>query len=296
MEFLVIAALFLVSYALIQATYSILRGKNLPPGPTPWPIIGNLNLLGNQPHQSLTKLAKIHGPIMSLKLGQITTLVISSATAAKEVLQKQDLNFSSRYVPEALHAQNHSQYSMAWLPVGTQWRSLRKISNTKIFSSNSLDANQHLRSQKVHELVAYCRKASQSNDSVDIGRAAFRTSMNFLSNTMFSKDLTDPYEDSGKEFREVVGNIMVESGKPNLVDYFPVFKKMDIQGIRRRLSLYFGKLHDIFEEFIKERSGMGRLMQDDVLGVCLRISQENPDELNHSQIKSLFTVSLINLI
>lgn len=141
----------------------------------------------------------------------------------------------------------------------------------------------------MEELIAYCRTASRCNEPVDIGRAGFRTTMNLLSNTIFSKDLTDPYEDSGKEFKELVGNMMVEAGKPNLVDFFPVLKKIDPQGIRRRLSHHFGKAFEIFEELIEERLKMGSLMkQDDVLDVCLKINHDNPDEVNRTHIKSMF--------
>ncbi|XP_076898057.1 7-ethoxycoumarin O-deethylase-like [Bidens hawaiensis] len=290
MELLIILYLLLL-YILIRATFSLLgfhKPKNLPLGPARLPIIGNLHLLGDQPHRSLAKLAEIHGPIMSLKLGRLTTLVISSATAAKHVLQKQDLEFSARHVPDAMHACNHAHHSVAWLPVCTEWRTLRRILNSNIFSNSSLEANQHLRSQKVKELVAYCRKAtSLSNDWVDVGRAAFRTSLNLLSNTFFSIDLADPYEDSGKEFKEVISNIMVEAGKPNLVDFFPMLKKIDPQGVRRRLNRHFGKVLEIFEKLIEERLRMGRLKQDDVLDVCLKLNQDNPNELNHTHIKSL---------
>ncbi|XP_024974215.1 7-ethoxycoumarin O-deethylase-like [Cynara cardunculus var. scolymus] len=291
MEFVVIVLGLCLSCALIQATFSVFRvgkPKNLPPGPTPLPIIGSLHLLGDQPHQSLANLAKTHGPIMFLKLGRITTLVISSAAAAKQVLQKQDLAFSNRHIPDALTAHNHSHDSVVWLPVGTRWRTLRKIFNSNIFSTNSLDANQHLRSQKVQELVAYCRRASQCNDPVDIGRAAFRTTLNLLSNTIFSKDLTDPYEDSGKEFRELIGNVMVEAGKPNLVDFFPVLKKIDPQGIRRRMTRHFGKLLQIFEELIQERLALKSLKHDDVLDVCLKINRDNPDEIDQTHLKGMF--------
>nr|XP_043633901.1 7-ethoxycoumarin O-deethylase-like [Erigeron canadensis] len=289
MEFLTIAIGLLLSYAFIKVVLGIHKPKHLPPGPTPLPIIGSLHLLGDHPHQSLANLAKIHGPVMFLKLGNITTLVISSASAAKEVLQKQDLAFSStRHVPDGLNAHNHSVNSVVWMPINVQWRTLRKIINTNIFSGTSLDASQYLRTKKVQELVTYCQKASQSNDCVDIGRAAFRTSLNLLSNTILSKDLTDPYEDSGKEFKEVYGNIMIEVGKPNLVDFFPVFKKMDPQGIRRRLTSHVGKVLGLFEELINERLGKKNVKQDpDVLDMILKINHENPQDINREHIKSM---------
>ncbi|CAI8593426.1 unnamed protein product [Vicia faba] len=58
---------------------------NLPPGPSPLPIIENLLELGHKPHKSLAKLVEIHGPIMSLKFGQITTIIVSSTDMEKEV-------------------------------------------------------------------------------------------------------------------------------------------------------------------------------------------------------------------
>ncbi|CAK9185438.1 unnamed protein product [Ilex paraguariensis] len=250
MDFLVTVLGILFSFTLIQSLLSLAAGgsknRKLPPGPAPFPIIGNLNKLGDLPHQSLAELAKTHGPIMSLKLGQITTVVISSSVTAKEVLQKQDLAFSNRAIPDAVHASNHHQHSVIWLPVASRWIYLRKIMNSNIFSGNRLDANQHLRRTKVEELISYCRRSSQRGDAVDIGRAAFRTSLNLLSNTIFSKDMTEPLQDTAKEFKDLVWNIMVEVGKPNLVDFFPLLRKIDPQGIRRRLTGYFEKVLKVF--------------------------------------------------
>ncbi|XP_076898197.1 7-ethoxycoumarin O-deethylase-like [Bidens hawaiensis] len=288
MEFILIIASLLLSYILIQVVFGIGNTKNLPPpGPTRLPIIGNLHLLGNQPHRAITKLAEIHGPIMSLKLGQITTLVVSSSTAAKEVLQKQDVSFSGRYPPDAFNACNHAQHSVVWLPPSNDWRTLRRLLNSNIFSHKSLETNQHLRRQKIEELVAYCQKASLSNDYVDIGHAAFRTSLNLLSNTVFSKDLTEPYKDSGSDLKDAIGMCMVEGAKPNLVDFFPVFKMIDPQGIRRRMARHLETLLKAFENLIDERLKMGRIMQNDVLDVCLKFNQDNPNEINHTHIKSL---------
>ncbi|XP_006360236.1 geraniol 8-hydroxylase-like [Solanum tuberosum] len=276
---------FLVRGVLI---FSLRRSKRVAPGPFPLPIIGNLHLLGHKPHISLAQLAKKHGPIMNLKLGQINTVVISSSALAKQVLQKQDLAFSNRFVPDALRACNHSGLSVVWLSVNnSQWRTLRKVMNSHIFSGNKLDANEHVRTKKIQDLINYCHNCSKVGEAVDMGRASFRTSLNLISNTIFSKDLTDPFSDSAKEFKELVWNIMVEVGKPNLVDYFPLLKRIDPQGIRRRLTEYFSKvLHlisGLIDERIKERK-MGNRANVDVLDALLNIS---PDEIDRNHIEHL---------
>ncbi|XP_015065369.1 geraniol 8-hydroxylase-like [Solanum pennellii] len=279
----VLFACFLVRGVLI----SLRRTKRLAPGPFALPIIGNLHLLGHKPHISLTQLAIKHGPIMNLKFGQINTVIISSSVLAREVTQKKDLTFSSRCIPDALRACNHNDFSAIWLPVDAQWRKLRKIMNYHIFSGNRLDANEHLRSKKIQELIDYCGNCSKVGETVNISRATFRTAMNLLSNTFFSIDLTDPFTDSAKEFKELVSNISIEAGKPNVVDFFPFLRKIDPQGVRRRMTKYFTKiLHimsDLIDERLKERS-MGKHANVDVLDALLNIC---PNEIDRNQIEQL---------
>ncbi|XP_047263364.1 geraniol 8-hydroxylase-like [Capsicum annuum] len=149
-------------------------------------------------------------------------------------------------------------FSVSWLSICPQWRSLRKILNSHIFSVSKLDATQHLRYKKIEELVVYCRKSSQMGEAVHVGAAIFRTMLNLLSNALFSKDLADPYENSGKEFMEMVEGIMLELGKPNLVDYFPVLKIVDPLGLRRYNSS-FGKLLKLLDGLINERVELRKL-------------------------------------
>nr|XP_017258817.1 PREDICTED: geraniol 8-hydroxylase-like [Daucus carota subsp. sativus] len=267
--------------------------QQLPPGPNPLPIIGNIHKLGKHPHKSLAKLAQVYGPIMRLKLGRINTIVISSSITARQVLQKQDLAFSSRPVPDAIRACDHFKYSVVWLPVSSTWRSLRKIMSLNLFTTNKLDANQHLRSKKVQELIRYCENCSRNEEVIDIGRAAFQTSLNFLSTTIFSKDMTDPNRDSeAKEFKDLVWNIMLEAGKPNLADYFPVLEWIDLQGIKRRMTSHFEKLIELFNGLLNERLELKRLghadenTSTDVLEELLRLLQAN--EINKIHTLHLF--------
>ncbi|KAF3628551.1 Geraniol 8-hydroxylase [Capsicum annuum] len=265
------------------------RRRKLPPGPFPLPIIGNLHLLGNQPHRSLTKLANFHGPIMRLKLGQTTAVVISSSDMAKQVSQKQDSAFSSRSIPDLVQIDNFHLFSVSWLPASRpQWRNLRKILNSHIFSVNNLDASQHLRYKKIEELVVYCKRSSQMGEAVDIGGAIFRTMLNLLSNTFFSKDLADPYENSSKEIKDLVEGIMLEFGKPNMVDYFPVLKIVDPLGLRRYNSR-FGKLLKLLDGLINERVELRKLkgQKGDVLDGLLTASEQNPQHIDRKHIASI---------
>ena len=121
----------------------------LPPGPKPWPIIGHIHLLGSKPHRSVTELSKAYGPLISLKLGSITTVVISSPDVAKEMFLKHDLAFSSRQIPDAGRIVDHHKFSIVWLPVGPKWRDLRKLLAIQLFTNQQLDASQGLRKKKV---------------------------------------------------------------------------------------------------------------------------------------------------
>ncbi|PHT28282.1 Geraniol 8-hydroxylase [Capsicum baccatum] len=250
---LVYGSIIALSFLCIISKLCSRGTKKLPPGPSPWPIIGNIHLLGAKPHVSLANLAKTYGSIMSLKLGQVTTVVISSSTMAKQVLKYQDQDFTSRFAPDAVQVHNYCKFSVGWLPICPRWRKIRRIMSTYIFSCNRLDANQHLRSQKTKELIAYCDKCSQEGKVVDIGQAAFKTSLNLMSNTLFSKDLADPFSDSKVELKEVIWGILTEIGKPNLVDFFPILKMIDLQGIRRRTTIQVGKLFKLFDALINER-------------------------------------------
>ena len=146
----------------IRVLTSKLASQTLPPGPKPFPIIENFLELSNLPHRDLTKLSKAYGPLMTLKLGSITTIVISSPNLAKEALQKNDQAFSSRTIPDMARVLDRHEFSIGWLPTNSKWKKLRKACAIQIFATQRLDATQALRQTKVQELIDHVNQSCQS--------------------------------------------------------------------------------------------------------------------------------------
>ncbi|CAL0308412.1 unnamed protein product [Lupinus luteus] len=238
----------------------------------------------------MANLAKIHGPIMSLKLGQITTIVMSSPDTAKGVLQTNDQLMSNRKIPDSMKGANHDQYSIPFMSVSPRWRELRKICNGQLFSNKNLDASQELRAKKVGQLFNEIYEYSLKGEAVDVGRLAFKTTINLLSNTIYSQDLIESVSKAG-EFKELVANIMKEVGRPNLADCFPLLKIVDPHGIRRRTGTYFWKLLNIFKclvkERMKQRKESGYRSKRDMLDSLLNNAEENGQEMYKDKIERL---------
>ena len=212
---------------------------------------------------------------------------------AKRVLQTHDQFLSNRTIPEAAAVHNHHHHSMAFMPMTPLWRSLRKICNNQLFANKTIDASQDLRRKKVQELLSDIHQSILIGEAVDIGRAAFKTTINLLSNTIFSRDLVHSSCAAG-QFKELVANITKESGKPNLADYFPALKIVDPQGIRTRNAIYAGKVLDVFHDLINQRRKLtlktGFDTNKDMLETLLNISQENGKEMDKINIEHLMLV------
>ncbi|KAL5715878.1 unspecific monooxygenase [Ranunculus cassubicifolius] len=267
------------------------KRSRLPPGPFPLPILGNLLKLNAKPHISLAELAKIHGPLMTLQLGSITTLVVSSPKMAKEVLQRNDQAFASRTVLDCLQFFDHPKFSIVWIPYSSQWRALRKLFNTGFYLTQSLEAKQELRHKKVEELVAFVEEKCKNKCAVEIGQVAFSTVLNLISNTVFSLDLTHLDSNYAQEFKATVSGTMKEAGKPNLSDFFPILRYIDPQGIRGRMEGHARKLDKIFGELIKQRvesKEMGASETScDFMDAILDFTHEDGSKLSDLAIKAL---------
>ncbi|KAF8686191.1 hypothetical protein HU200_043634 [Digitaria exilis] len=271
--------------------------RRLPPGPIPLPLVGNLLAIGRGiPHRSLARLASRYGPLMSLRLGVVPAVVVSSATAAREILQRHNADLADRPLIDVWLANGHRADSIISLPPHAKWRAMRRLCATELFSTGRLDSLRPLRQQKVEEMLRHV--ASLGERPVAVREPVFTAAMNILTRTMFSVDLDDPASSpagGGRGLHEAVKEATILAATPNVSDFFPAIAAADLQGLRRRMAPLVTDARRVLDELFARRvldREAGESPKNDMLDAVLDKEHEWQHEgsvINRTAIKGLFS-------
>ena len=146
------------------------HGGKLPPGPRPLPVIGNLHQLSGPPHRCFQNLAKKYRPIMSLRLGQVTAVVVSSPEVAELFLKTYDAVFTSRPTIQASEYMLYGSRGMAVSEYGPYWRNVRKLCTLQLLSASKVDSFAAMRRSEVREPVKSLRQSAAAREVVDVSQ------------------------------------------------------------------------------------------------------------------------------
>ncbi|XP_024927741.3 probable (S)-N-methylcoclaurine 3'-hydroxylase isozyme 2 [Ziziphus jujuba] len=232
---------------------------NIPPGPTPWPIVGNLVQMGKKTHSHITfaHFAKAYGPLISLREGTRLAVVASSPAAATEILKTHDRQFSFRFIPDKSSDSNPDPFSMAslvWAPeCSGQWKVLRSLCRSELFSPKAIDSQANLRRTKLGEMVNFLE--CKEGQVVQIKDVVFTTVFNTLSTLFFSKDLVrfQDGEEESSGLKDHFKELAELAGKPNIADFYPILERLDLQGIKKTTIKCVMQIYSEWQHIIKER-------------------------------------------
>ncbi|KAF3639877.1 hypothetical protein T459_09286 [Capsicum annuum] len=249
------SVLILIPFFVLILEQLVPKYLNLPPGRRPWPVLGNILHIGKIPHISLAQFAKIHGPLISVRLGtQLVVVALSSDTAA-EILKAQDRLLSARSVPRVVSYELSviDQHSILWSSdLNNHWTFSRAFCRTHLFSPKAVESHAALREKKVFEMIDFLM--SKKGKTVKISEIVFCAILNTWGNLFFSKDLCHlDYEMNTSGIKHIIRKLLELGVMPNVSDFYPVFDALDMQGLRKKTKIYQDQLFNVWNEIVKEK-------------------------------------------
>ncbi|CAH9091610.1 unnamed protein product [Cuscuta epithymum] len=261
------------------------RKQKTPPGPKPWPIIGNLNLLGPIPHQSLDSLSQKYGELMLLNFGSTPVLVASSPEAAKLILKTHDAVFASRHA-SAAGAYPFDGAELFWSPYGPWFRQVRRILSSELFAPRKLDSLEYVRVEERMALISDLYAAAVAKRPVllrdHLSKLTYSISARILSDHKKSCDgrelRTTPIDI--KRLNELVDEWFRLSGLVvNLGDWVPWLRPFDLQGCEKRLKAFNQEYEQFLDPVIEEHRAVMKAAGKDfvpngMIGVFLKLAED----------------------
>ncbi|KAG6788845.1 hypothetical protein POTOM_004923 [Populus tomentosa] len=275
---------WLATVSLILLASRLRRRKlNPPPGPKPWPIIGNLNLIGELPHRSLHALSQKYGPLMQVQFGSFPVVVGSSVEMAKTILKTHDVIFSGRPKTAAGKYTTYNYSDITWSPYGPYWRQARKMCLMELFSAKRLESYEYIRVEELKALLKTLHKSS--GRPINLKDHLTDVSLNVISRMVLGKKYTVKSSENEKEivtpeeFKEMLDELFLLNGVLDIGDSIPWIAFLDLQGYIKRMKV-LSKKFDKFMEHVLDEHESRRKREDknwepkDMVDVLLQLASD----------------------
>ncbi|KAM7508361.1 hypothetical protein LguiA_018814 [Lonicera macranthoides] len=252
------------------------------------------------PHRTLTDLAKKHGPLMHLQLGEISAIVVSSPRVAVEVLKTHELAFATR--PESLAGKIvfYKSTSVGSTPYGTYWRQMRKICTMRLLSTKKVRSFRSIREEEVWNSIESIRLISTASTGtppvVNLSQEIYSLTYKIICRAAFGKRCE--YEST---FKLLMNEIVSLAGGLDVSDLFPSVKLLHILSrMKPKLEKLHRKVDQMLDDIIDEhRKNLASAKKDntndddteeeDLLDVLLKATESEGLEfpITSSNIKAV---------
>lgn len=183
---------------------------------------------------------------MSLRLGNVPTIVVSSPEAAELFLKTHDTVFASRPKIQASDY-FYGPKGMAFSSYGPYWRSVRKFCTLELLSTTKIDSLAGMRREELGGLVESLKEAAVAREVVDLSEVVGGLIEDMTFKMLFGRSKDERFDLKGniQELANVVGAF-------NVAEYVPFLGVFDLQGLTRRMKANYKALDKIFEIMIDE--------------------------------------------
>nr|ART92263.1 CYP79A120 [Dacrydium balansae] len=261
-----VAILLIVFFWYVRKT--LRRGALLPPGPRPWPVVGNLpELMYNPPpykwlHSLLTKYSS---PIVCVRLGEVHVIVVDNPELASEILKKQDAIFASRPITIGGSYSSKGFLSVTLAPSGDQWKKMRRVLALEILSPARHRWLRVKRKEEADNIVRYilcrCKCEINSFGLINIRNVARHYTANVMRKLVFDRRYFGQGSVNGdggpgpeeKEHVDACFKVVGLEYNFSVADYLPCLRRLDIGGEERKMKAAIDIVDKYHTPLIEER-------------------------------------------
>ncbi|CAM6029114.1 unnamed protein product [Sphagnum balticum] len=239
------------------------RSLRLPPGPRPWPVVGNLLQLsqgGENMHETFTNWARQYGPLIYLRLGSMHTVVASNPAMIKEFLKTHDQQFYYRPTQTMMGEIVFRNNGIAFAEGGPMWRHLRKICLTELFTAKRLQSFQPMRTREVSGMINNIYMESEEGKVVNLSLHLTYLVNNIVTETLFGKRFYGVEESRGSDalrFKQILEEVNQWFITLIISDYIPYLRWVaKLQGTEAALHALRKKKSDFILKLIREHRSL----------------------------------------
>ena len=234
---------------------------------------------------------------MSLCLGSVPTVIVSSAEMAQQFLKTYHHVFSSRPTISSSKIMVYDAIDVLFYHYRYNWRQLRRICVTKSLSPKRLEFFCFQREEEVSVMVYFLLEecARISDPVVDVSKIIPNVAVNIMCQMVFGRKYSDEetYDTGG--FKEMIQEFAFMLGVFDIGDFIPYLGWMDLQGLHRRHKAIHKKADAFYEKLIEEHLAQKDTRETrDFVDVLLALSENNnASEVNvrKDNIKAILIVS-----
>ncbi|VAI11725.1 unnamed protein product [Triticum turgidum subsp. durum] len=151
---------FVLALVAIPILLALHDWPRLPPGPCPWPVVGNLRQIKPVRCRCFQEWAERYGPIFSVWFGSSLTVVVSTPELAKEVLKDHDQQLANRTRNRSTQRFSRNGQDLVWADYGPHYIKVRKLCNLELFTQKRLEALRPIREDEVTAMVSSVHRAA----------------------------------------------------------------------------------------------------------------------------------------
>ncbi|KAH1237614.1 hypothetical protein AAZX31_08G180100 [Glycine max] len=267
----------------------------LPPGPRTLPLIGNMHqFVGSLPvHHCLKNLADNYGPLMHLKLGEVSNIIVTSQEMAQEIMKTRDLNFSDRPNLVSSRIVSYNGSNIVFSQHGEYWRQLRKICTVELLTAKRVQSFRSIREEEVAELV----KKIAATASEAEGSNIFNLTENIYSVT-FGIAARAAFGKKSRYQQVFISNIDKQlklMGGFSVADLYPSSRVLQMMGASGKLEKVHKVTDRVLQDIIDEHKNRTRSSSneeceavEDLVDVLLKFQKESSEfPLTDENIKAV---------